>query len=361
MGEQFVRVDPHAIQPESIRRAAECLRGGGLVAFPTETVYGIGVRADDDAAVERLFALKGRDRGKPIAYHIGDLSQLEALVDEIPPVARRLADRYWPGPMTLVLPGRAGEKVGVRFPANPIARSLLRETRALVVATSANRSGEPECVTGEQVHEAFGDTVDVILDGGSSELREASTVVEVGPGGWKLLREGIIDERAVRETASFRVLFVCSGNTCRSPMAGALFRQLLAERLGVPAERLDHAGVVVESAGTMAFYGGGASPGARQAMRQLGLSLEGHETRPITPALLEGADLVIAMTEEQARAIRSLAAGDDRVFLLDPAGANTLDPFGGSDELYRKTAEQIREKLAHWLPRVVERTFEGRR
>lgn len=344
----WVKVDPHDILSETIARAAECLRGGGLVAFPTETVYGIAVRADDADAVDRVYRLKGRPQRKPLAYHIGSIETYERLVPDPPLLARRLVDRYWPGPLTLVLPDRRGGTIGVRFPAHRVAQALLSEVGSdtFIVATSANISGEPALTSGEQVREILGDRLDMILDAGSTDLEQASTVVEVQDTSWRVLREGLIDESAMRQTVTRLFLFVCSGNTCRSPMASALFRQMLIERFDAPDGDLSRYGIRVESAGTMAFPGGGASPGAVAAMEELGLTLDGHQTQPVTPALIHEAEQIFCMTEEQLRVVRAMAPdATAELHLVDPTGQNTLDPFGGSLGLYRKTALQIQDHL----------------
>ena len=355
MGSQVVRVDPTSIHPESIERAARCIREGGLVAFPTETVYGIAVRADDSAAVERLVSLKQRSERKPMAYYIGELSDLDRFVPTLPAIARRLAERYWPGPLMLVVPDASGKTVGVRFPANPIARALLSGAETSVLATSANLSSQKECLTGDEVAEVFGEGLDLILDGGPADLSEASTIVEVTDQGWRVLREGFIDATAIRDVVTTNLLFVCSGNTCRSPMASALFKALLVRRLGLQDEsELEAAGYRIESAGTMAFPGGIASSGAREVMGERGIDLEAHTTSPLSLAALDSADLILAMTEEQARAIASVdPRSAARTHLLDPTGHNTLDPYGGSTDLYRKTAAQIESHLEVWADRLL--------
>lgn len=358
MNDRVLRVDPSDMQPESMSRAIECLRDGGLVVFPTETVYGIAVRSDRPDSIERLRAAKGRDADKPMAVHVGRFEQIERAASRLPRLAHRLIERYWPGPLTLVVPDRtapadAPRTVGLRFPAHDVARALLGAIDVPVLGTSANRSGDPPACDAATADELIGDAVDIVLDGGPSELKEASTVVEILDDGWRLLREGFIDETAIRAAISKTVLFVCSGNTCRSPMAAAMFTQLLREHLG--DDDLEKRGLRIRSAGTMAFPGSGASSGAIAAMQDMGIDLTAHETSPLTPDAIREADFVVAMTEEQLRAVRGLAPdAHARAALLDPTGHNTLDPFGGSLELYRKTAFQIKEHLATWLPLVLE-------
>lgn len=358
MNDRVLRVDPTELQSESMSRAIECLRDGGLVVFPTETVYGIAVRSDRPESIDRLRAAKGRDADKPMAVHIGRFEQIGRAASRLPRLAHRLIERYWPGPLTLVVPDRSAPEgelrtVGLRFPAHDVARALLGAIDVPVLGTSANLSGDPPACDAATALELIGDKVDLVLDGGPSELREASTVVEVLDDGWRLLREGFIDETAIRAAISKTVLFVCSGNTCRSPMASAMFTQLLREHFG--DDDVEKHGLRVRSAGTMAFPGSGASPGAVAAMQEMGIDLTTHATSPLTSETIRDADFVVAMTEEQLRAVRGLAPdAKAHAALLDPDGHNTLDPFGGSLELYRKTAFQIKEHLATWLPIVLQ-------
>jgi tRNA threonylcarbamoyl adenosine modification protein (Sua5/YciO/YrdC/YwlC family) len=355
MTTDLIRIDPARILESDVARAAEAIRTGGLVGFPTETVYGIAVRADDEEAIGRLFDLKGRPAHKPFAYHIPDTASLEGLVPEIPALARRLVDRYWPGPLTLVLPGPGGTKVGIRLPGHPVARRILRAAGVRVLGTSANRAGNEPAVTGQQVLEEFPDQLACVVDSGRADLCESSTVVEIDGDTWKILRGGFIDARAIRNTLSRGVLLVCSGNTCRSPMAAALLRRLLARKIGVPDDEYHRSGIVVESAGIAALPGGSASYPAVETMKESGIDLGPHETRRLTADLVESAELVLAMTQDQVRLIRELAPEhSDKIFLLDPTGANVIDPFGSSMETYRSTAREIQRSLERWLDRILD-------
>ena len=171
-----------------VEHAAELLRAGKLVAFPTETVYGLGANALDEAAVARIFAAKNRPTFDPLIVHVYDVAQLEQLVREIPPTARLLIDRFWPGPLTLVLPKTdavpdlvtAGlPTVAVRMPDHPLALELLRLADVPVAAPSANPFGAVSPTTAAHVAEQLGDRVDYILDGGACRVGVESTVLAV--------------------------------------------------------------------------------------------------------------------------------------------------------------------------------------
>lgn len=179
--------------------AAALLRSGGLVAFPTETVYGLGANALDEQAVRRVFAAKGRPADNPLIVHVASLDEVTSVARSLPPAARRLAERYWPGPLTLVLDTRPEvpsvtrgglATIAVRVPAHPLALELLREAGVPVAAPSANRSGRPSPTTAAHVRDDLGDRVDLVLDGGPCVLGLESTVVDARGDVPVVLREG---------------------------------------------------------------------------------------------------------------------------------------------------------------------------
>jgi L-threonylcarbamoyladenylate synthase len=192
----------------SVQRAAELLRSGGLVAFPTETVYGLGANALDPAAVGRIFAAKGRPPTNPLIVHVADVAAARALVRVWPPAAQRLADAFWPGPLTLVLPKQpqvpdivtAGlDAVGVRVPSHPLAQELLRSTGVPIAAPSANRSTELSPTRPEHVARSLGSAPDGIVDGGPTALGLESAVIDLTGAEPRLLRPGSLDLDRLRE------------------------------------------------------------------------------------------------------------------------------------------------------------------
>lgn len=189
-----------------VARAAAVLRAGGLVGLPTETVYGLAAAAGDEAAVRRVFAAKGRPADNPLIVHVADLGGLEAVAARVPPLARTLAARWWPGPLTLVVEG-AGTlpavttgglpTVAVRVPAHPVALAVLRATGLPLAAPSANRSGRPSPTRAAHVVADLGDAVDLVLDAGPSPLGVESTVVDVRGPVPVILRAGSVPAAAL--------------------------------------------------------------------------------------------------------------------------------------------------------------------
>ena len=186
---------------EILRRAAELIRSGRLVAFPTETVYGLGANALDAAAVARIFAVKGRPRTSPLIVHVDSVAMARGLVLDWPEAAARLAERYWPGPLTLVLRKQpaipdivtAGlPTAGLRMPAHPLALALIREAGVPIAGPSANLFTQLSPTTAEHVRRSLGDAVDLVLDGGPAVVGIESTVLSLAGREPMLLRPGVI-------------------------------------------------------------------------------------------------------------------------------------------------------------------------
>jgi len=201
--DRVLRVDPHPSDPSSerawIERAVRVVKTGGLVAFPTETFYGLAADPYNSDAIDRLFRIKGRESGKPIGLVLDDIARLEGVVKSIPAEAAELIRKFWPGPLTLLLnigrpvspklTGGTG-KIGVRIPSHPVALRFLRGLGQPVTATSANPSGYEPAQTAEAVRESFAAGIDLILDGGPAPGGEASTIVDATLHPPRLIREG---------------------------------------------------------------------------------------------------------------------------------------------------------------------------
>ncbi len=192
---------PNVTLEESLAVAIEALRAGEVVVYPTETFYGIAADAFARAALERIFEIKGRDTAKTIALIAHDAAAAFAIAREVPDIARRLADAFWPGPLTLVMPARSGIPesligpdggVGVRVSSHPIARALAYGLGRPITATSANRSGDPPARTIAEARAALGDKVRVFIEGGTLTGGAPSTIVQCTRNGWRLVRAGAI-------------------------------------------------------------------------------------------------------------------------------------------------------------------------
>jgi L-threonylcarbamoyladenylate synthase len=201
--------DSDQIKEEELEEAARILREGGLVAFPTETVYGLGANALDEEAAKKIYAAKGRPSDNPLIAHISSPEELKPLAAEIPDMAKKLMDRYWPGPMTLVFKktdlvpyGTTGglDTVAVRMPSDPVAKNLIRLAGVPIAAPSANSSGRPSPTTADHVWQDMEGKIDMIVDGGPVGIGLESTIIDVTGPVAMILRPGAITIEMVRET-----------------------------------------------------------------------------------------------------------------------------------------------------------------
>jgi L-threonylcarbamoyladenylate synthase len=196
---------------EAIERAGEVIREGGLVAFPTETVYGLAADVFNEQAVARVFEVKGRPANNPLPVQIASKDDLPRLVSEIPPIAERLMDKFWPGPLTLVfsvctevseLVTAGTGKVGIRMPDHPVALALIEAAGTPIVAPSANTSGQPPPTTAQEVLEYLDGKIELIVDAGPTRLKVSSTVVDVTESPPRILRLGSIGEEELQKSFS---------------------------------------------------------------------------------------------------------------------------------------------------------------
>src|SRR5262245_14088452 len=228
MQTQLLCVNAKAPEAEILSRGAAVLRGGGMVAFPTETVYGLGADAMNPMAVARLFAAKGRPPTNPLIVHVADIAVALFLVRKFPVVARTLAERFWPGPLTLVLPKSehvldlvtaGGPTVALRAPAHPVALGLLRACGLPLAAPSANPSGFLSPTTAEHVVKALAGKIDMVLDAGPTPGGLESTVLDVNVIPPRLLRPGLVTAAQIEAVIGpiERVAALDSSAPARSP------------------------------------------------------------------------------------------------------------------------------------------------
>lgn len=226
MNTELVAVNPTDPDPHAIARAAEFLRAGRLVAFPTETVYGLGASVLDPIAVQSIFHAKGRPSSNPLIVHVSDLARVANVAAEWPATAARLAERFWPGPLTIVVPKHpdvpdevtaGGPTVAVRCPNHPVAQALLRVVGVPLAAPSANRSTELSPTRAEHVLKSLGGRIDLILDGGPCPGGIESTVVDVTGPIVRLLRPGLISVPMLEEVVGNVDVEMKAEGIARSP------------------------------------------------------------------------------------------------------------------------------------------------
>jgi protein-tyrosine phosphatase len=363
MGTEVVNVQRDADVAPAATKAAAALRRGKLVGFPTETVYGIAAVAGDAGAMQRLRELKSRPK-RPFSVHLAHPEHAARYVREMPDFARRLAAKAWPGPVTLLVPtgGRLadpalekaglhqtlchGGTIGLRCPDHAVSRAMLAAVDGPVVAPSANLASGPPPRSAEDVLAVLDGKIDLLIDAGPTRCGGESTIVAVSEDDFSIVRAGVCSKRAIRGFLTRSILIVCTGNTCRSPMAVGIARKLLAERYGCSVRELRTRKLIeVSSAGVLAAAGARASAEAVRAARLHGANIARHRSRKLTTELIRSADLVLCMTSFHLAQIRRLAPwASEKVMKLDETG-DVSDPIGGGIDVYRQTGRRIERAL----------------
>jgi protein-tyrosine phosphatase len=314
------------------------------VVFPKETTYSIAADYRDPGAIERLWKVRGIPPETVPVVHLADRDDVGRWVDKLPAQASRLMNKFWPGPLTLLVRGKTAPEIGIRLPSLKLAQDLIRRSGVPLVATQASLSGQPPCVRGDDAVRLFADKVDWIIDRGETRYKNPSTVVRITGPGMEIVREGAISRGLIEESAYRLILMVCTGNTCRSPMAETMARELIARKAGVKPEDLERvSGLRIVSAGTGAAKGQDMTASARQVLEEMGFRPGRHASAPLGFALLEEADQIYVMTGGHREQILDWSPESaSKVYLLDPSGRDVEDPIWGDAEVYRDCAMHIR-------------------
>jgi len=349
-------------RPGLITDAVRVLSRDGLVVIPTETVYGLAANAASAKAVAKLAAATAASRTPfgPVAWHAPSRELVLELIEPEVPLQRRLLSALLPGPVTFLVelpPDRLnairhrlgiapsivddGHELCIRVPDHAATRELLSaawKARMPLITPSIAAAGWGD---GSRLPTTPGDQAELIIDDGPTRYRKPSTRIRLAGASFAILSDGALEERAVRKAMERTILFVCSGNTCRSPMAAAIAKSLISVDA---AEGLTNK---ISSAGSSAGDGDPMTPESAKALKAMGIDVKGdHQSRGLTRQMISDADVVYTMTAQHARQVRSMdSSAADKIKLLDPDGNDVPDPIGASQAVYTRTAERLRELI----------------
>lgn len=351
-----IEINSADIDYSAVRLVADVISAGGIVAIPTETVYGLAALTEHKKAVERLYTLKNRSPESPFTVAIDDPDRaLKEYFITLPPFGYRLIEKFWPGPLTIIYYSLNGEKVGIRVPAHLATREILHQLKKGVYLPSANISGEKEAISASEVEAVFGNKIDLLVDGGDSLYKKSSTIVDLTFSPFKVVRDGVIPERQIIETfIKKRILFVCTGNSCRSPMAQFLLEKYLDRAKPYLKGRHE-----IISRGTSTLGGLRVSSAVNDILlEQEEIEVGNFSSRRLDRKTILSSDLIFTMEDSHTDYILRLEpTSEGRVFGLKkflPAKLeqDIPDPIGESFEVYQKVYGIIKKavlELTEWL------------
>ncbi len=347
MKTKVLKVNSAVPEPDKIIEAARVIRSGGLVIFPTETVYGIAADSNNPEAVKRLKEVKQRSENKPFSILIAQRGMIDNHSSYEHPNLYKVIDKYWPGPLTVIVPSKdSGETIGVRMPDHTVALRLVEESGCTIAAPSANVEGKKAPNNCQDALEDLDGLVDLALDSGPVDFGISSTIVDFTRPRPTVIRDGVIAQPDIDRTINKKcVLFVCTGNSCRSVMAEYVLKSKLKGRDDVE----------VISAGTSVLFKSSASQETISVLRQRGIDATDHQSRAVGRIMLRKADLIIAMTRShRAQILDRVPSVEKHLYLLKEfsptpvafeADLDVPDPIGQSHAAYEDCLSSIDQAI----------------
>jgi L-threonylcarbamoyladenylate synthase len=365
-------IDPATPDEKILQRATEVILGGGIVVYPTDTLYGFGVDATNLVAMNRLYELKGRDDKKPVSLIIKNLNAVESIVGKLDDHERKSFKKLFPGKITLVLKKRKNTdlpklnhfpKIGFRIPHYQICKSLAELSNCPITSTSVNISTKDSLSSIKEIKSLFNNKVDLILNVGSLKKSKGSTVIDLSGNIPVILRAGDVSQQELENKLGYEIrttypdkfviTFVCSGNICRSPMAEAILKEKV--------KKSKYRDIIeIGSAGTLNINGSHPTIETLDVSHDAGLNLTAHKSRGLIESIIRESNLVICMALDHVHFIQeNFPEYRSRARLLKQmnvtrklSNPSVPDPIGRSLNYYDSVFKQISDEINRITPAV---------